>query len=49
MFSFLSPYVGRDVGSAECRDIYYAESFDSNTQKKHVLDAINLFLKHSYA
>lgn len=30
MFSFLLPYVERDVGSAKCRDIYYAESFDSN-------------------
>lgn len=51
VFSFLSPYVGRDVESAECRNIYYVESFDSNTHGKEtlLLRAINLFLNHSCA
>lgn len=34
MFSFLSSYVGRDVESAACRGIYYAQSFDLSTGKR---------------
>lgn len=44
MFSFLSSYVGRDVESAECRGIYYVESFDSNPRKRNFVITRDKFI-----